>query len=54
MSEKHNTKNHKIESIEPMILMSASGADVNGSDSGEILIAFGTATRSTHGAVTTP
>ncbi len=42
MSEKHNTKNHKIESIEPMILMSASGADVNGSDSGEILIAFGT------------
>ena len=41
MNNKRNTKNQKIESIEPMILMSASGADINGTESGDILIGFG-------------
>lgn len=41
MNKEHKTKNHNIESIEPMILMSASGADINGTDDGELLIAFG-------------
>ena len=41
MNKERNTKNQKIESIEPMILMSASGADINGTEDGEILIGFG-------------
>ena len=41
MNKERNTKNQKIESIEPMILMSASGADINGTESGDILIGFG-------------